>query len=434
MKKNFKKILTTALASVMALGAVIGFDPATVKADGYTAKFSYASEDWSASVWGDTETTATTVNGEGTYSFSWEPGATVTGAQVFVVDIEGAGEAYKGWSVKDVSVKLDGNDFAVDASKIIVDDTEEKGNLRISFFNLCNTVETAVKENAPFDYAALTFSNKIEVSFTLTSETGLNSPGNWPTDGGEDTPSDGGETAGFDPAGSYNAYFGLQSPSWTYRDPWNADNGIGSENWGQWVKNNDSGETYGVVEDAKVAGNGTYTVSLKDFGNVFVDEFANNSDGLDKFRILMITTDIPLSDDVKITDVKLIMDGKTVKTYDTAFLDPDDTEYHKILIQNEWNNDLKETLPFYSAPAKSIELQFTIAGFNYDNENAVPEEPSTDAPEAATNANADAEATTSANDGNDEGGIDTTTIVIIVAVVVVVVVAAVVVLGKKKKN
>ena len=424
----FKKVLTTALAAVMALGAVVAVNPSVVKADEYTAKFSFASEDWGASVWGDTDTTKTTVTGEGTYSFSWEPGATITGAQVFVVDIEGAGEAYKGWSVKDVSVKLDGTELAVDASKIIVDDTEQKGNLRISFFNPNNAVETTVKEDAPFDYSALTFSSKIELTFTLTSETGLNKAGNWPEDGGDDDSAT--ETKSFDPAGKYNAYFGLQSPSWTYRDPWNSDNGIGSANWGQWVKNNDAnnkeGATYGVVTDAEVAGNGTYTVSLKDFGTIFADEFANNADNLDKFRILMITTDIPLSDDVKVTDVKLIMDGKTIKTYKEAFLDGDDKEYVKILIQNEWNPDLKETLPFYAAPTESIELQFTIEGFNYDNENAKADEPAT-TPATNNDANSD-------NDGNnDKGGIDPVVVVIIV-VVVVAVVAAVVVVSKKKKN
>jgi len=241
--------------------------------------------------------------------------------------------------------------------------------------------------------------------------------------GGTDVPAPGVEpkpqVEPFKADGTYNAYFGLQSPSWTYRDPWNSANGIGSENWGQWVINNDTQQTYGVVTDAEIKGNGTYTVSLKDIGNVFADEFANNADGLDYFRILMITTNIPKegAENVKITDAKMILDGKTVKTYADAIIDADDEDYFKILLQNEWNPDMKETLPFYTAPTKTIELQFTISGFSYDN----AEQATTEAP------------TTVAKDEDNKDKNDPMPIVIVVVVVVVIVAIVAIVLGNKKK-
>ena len=305
---------------------------------------------------------------------------------------------------KFVSVKVDGKDVTVGDAFLSAEGID--GGLRLTLTNLWNGDITT----QPMDAASVPAFKTIEIKFIVES---LGS-------GDAGTDDEAGSSVAFDPAGKYNAYFGLQSPSWTYRDPWNADNGIGSDNWGQWVINNDDGKTYGVVTDAEVAGNGTYTVSLKDFGDVFVNEFANNADGLDKFRILMITTNIPKSDDVKITNVKLILDGKTIKTYKEAFLDPDDKEYCKIMLQNEWNPDLKETLPFYNAPSKSIELKFTIEGFNYDNENAQEQQP-TKAPANPSN-------------DNNGGGLDPVVIVVIVVAVVAIVAGAVVVLGKKNKK
>jgi len=117
------------------------------------------------------------------------------------------------------------------------------------------------------------------------------------------------------------------------------------------------------------------------------------------------------------------MDGKTIKTFGEAFLDPDEKEYVKILFQNIWNDDVKE-LPFYVAPTSSVEMKFTISGFSYDNE-AAGEEQTTPAPTTpASNVPAD-----EAPSGNI-----LPIIIAVVAAVVVVAVVVVLVLKKKKAN
>ena len=91
--------------------------------------------------------------------------------------------------------------------------------------------------------------------------------------------------------------------------------------------------------------------------------------------MIFASTDIPLGDEIKITDVNVIMDGKTVYTFAEAFLNPDATEYMDIQCANLWNADLANgELFYYAIPTESIELQFTVSGFAYDNASAVVEE------------------------------------------------------------
>lgn len=177
-----------------------------------------------------------------------------------------------------------------------------------------------------------------------------------------------------DKDGTYNAYLMLQTPNWTFRNAhddafygmegssW-ADLGL---TWGQYLVHQDHpGETWGAITDAVIAGNGTYSVKITDFGTIFADDFA--AAGQDYFNIIAISTDLPAGADVTITDVKLIIDGQVRHTYDEAYINEESTGTLQILIQNIWNADVKE-ISYYAAPTESLEIQFTIAGFNYDNE------------------------------------------------------------------
>ena len=95
------------------------------------------------------------------------------------------------------------------------------------------------------------------------------------------------------------------------------------------------------------------------------------------FNLLFVSTNIPLNDQVKITDFKVILDGQTKYTFDEAFMDPDAVSYMKWLAINIWNDELggAEGMFGYVMPTDSIELQFTVSGFNYDNPDAAaPEE------------------------------------------------------------
>lgn len=226
--------------------------------------------------------------------------------------------------------------------------------------------------------------------------------------------------------GEYNAYFGCQTPNWTYRAEWNSkDTGMGTDYWGDFIYGNETKEKYGKVTDTQIKGNGTYTVSIKDFGTIFADDF--NTANQDHFNLIYISTDIPQNDTVKITNVVLKIDGKEIVKYDEAVLDPDEEDYMKVLIQNKWNDEVAE-IPFYNAPTETMEMSFTVTGFNYDNEEQKVEETTaeetTKAPEQETQAKAE----------NKTSGFNPLVVIIPVAAVVVVVIVIMTVNSKKKNK
>lgn len=312
----------------------------------HETKLGFANSDWSVQEWGDNA--AITVEGAGEYTLSWDlpEGTTVSDALVFVVDVVGGGK--DGFVLADLTITADDVDVPVDLAKVVTGDVEENGNFRIEIYNEYGTT----KSDAPIDNA-ISITKNLTIAFTLEIDPNAAPAAKKEAKAAEP----------FDPSGSYNAYLGVQTPNWTYRDPWNSANGIGSEHWGDFIFGNETNEKYGVVTDAVVAGNGTYTVSVTDFGTIFADDF--KTAGQEWFNLLFISTDIPMDENVKVTDVKLIIDGKTVHKYAEAYLDPDTTDYVKILIQNIWNEDVKE-ISYYAAPTTSLEMTFTISGFDYD--------------------------------------------------------------------
>ncbi len=438
MRKTVKKVFSTVLAAALAFGG-LSLNPLSAKADtqDYTAFLMFTDNDWAFGNWDATlESATTTVSGDGSYSVTLnasevggdgETGA--NGAQVFCVDIVGAQEGMKAdgktFEVTDLKVTADGEEVACDTSKLVTGDIEENGNYRIEIYNVYG--DTAA--DAPIDAASLTFKDTLTVDFTLATTDYVAEEGTEAADATEAAETASGE---IDLDGTYHAYLGLQTPNWTYRDAWNSDNGIGSDHWGQFIYGNETDETYGTVTDAEIKGNGTYTVSITDFGTIFADDFA--AAGQDYFNLLYISTDIPMNDTVKISDVTLKIDGKTITTYAEPVYDPDETEYLKPLIQNIWNEDVKE-IPFYNAPTQSLEMTFTVSGFNYDNESAAPAE-DTQAADTQVAADTQAADTQAAADTTApaESGSNTTVVVVIVVIVVIAAVVAVVVVSKKKKG
>lgn len=245
--------------------------------------------------------------------------------------------------------------------------------------------------------------------------------------------------AEFNPDGEYNAYLGIQSENWIFRNAYDdATYGFGKDMFNG-LYHTDNGVIPGTFTDTKITGNGTYTVTLTDF------DFGTD----EKLNLLFVSTDIPLNDAIKITDVKVKMDGSTKHTFDEAFADPDAKQYVKFIAINKWNSDLggEDGLFGYTMPTSEISMEFTISGFNYDNPNAVaettPEE--TEAPattEAATEpveetkaAETTAAATTAAAEtpaDSSSDGFNPLPIIIGVAAVAVIAVVIFVVVKKKK--
>ena len=234
----------------------------------------------------------------------------------------------------------------------------------------------------------------------------------------------------FDTAGTYNAYLMLQTPAWTFRNAWDDEyygiNGSGWESigntWGQYLVHTDAakaGMTWGTVTDTEIKGNGTYSVKITDFGTLFSDDFA--SAGQDYFNIIAVSTDIPFGAAVEITNVKLIIDGQSRHTQATAVINEESGDYIQIMIQNIWNDAVKE-ISYYPAPSTSLEIQFTISGFSYDNaEQSQTNEPTVTPTEPKA-------------DDTTEPSSPIVPIIIAVVAVAAIAVVVVVVLKKKKAN
>ena len=184
-------------------------------------------------------------------------------------------------------------------------------------------------------------------------------------------------------AGAYNAYLGIQSASYTFRNDWN------EASYGKGVADDTNGGYYfdrltgwdgstplnkgGNFTDVEFTSDGTYSVKMDgdfDFGD---DESLN---------LLFVSTDIPLTESVSITDVKVIIDGKTKYTFSEAYLAEDVTDYYKPQCINIWNSDIKELFG-YMMPSSSVEIQFTVSGLG-DGSSAAADTSSSGAAETTT--------------------------------------------------
>lgn len=168
--------------------------------------------------------------------------------------------------------------------------------------------------------------------------------------------------------GTYHAYIGIQSASYTFRNAYDEGTygyGITADDGTVWFDQLTGwdGPTAlnkgGTFNDAEIAGNGTYSVSVSDF------DFGDD----ESLNLLFVSTDIPVNDSIKISDVHVIMDGQDKYTFDEAFMNPDSLTYMNWMAINIWNDDLgkEDGLFGYIMPEDKIELQFTVSGFDYDN-------------------------------------------------------------------
>lgn len=252
-----------------------------------------------------------------------------------------------------------------------------------------------------------------------------------------------------DKMGAYNAYIWFQTDNYTFRNT-QTDATYGKESNPEifaqittWDADNVAQKNPGELVDVEIKGNGTYKVGVTGFS-------ANSSTegAAPYFRILGFSTDIPADETIVFSDVKIKMDGKTVYTFNEAFMDPDDAKkgLHSVLAINEYNKELKADHEFgYNFPSE-MWIEFTVSGFDYDYvaEGTTEPEPTaapTEAP-APTAAPTEVPAATAtpvpteapANvDTDAEGGMNPIVIVVIVVAVIAIAGAAAFVVMKKKK-
>jgi hypothetical protein len=181
-------------------------------------------------------------------------------------------------------------------------------------------------------------------------------------------------------AAEYNAYFGVQTVSYIFRNAWNDSYGIDTTNWTHLTgwDGPDEVDYGGSFTDAVITGNGEYTVGVELGDMAFGEDEA--------FNLLFVSTDIPgvLLDEgyITISDVRTSMDAREGREYTYA-----DSEggYVRILVMNTYDNNVgTETIPFIM-PTESIDISFTISGLAQDAEQVAEPVAAQDAePVAAT--------------------------------------------------
>lgn len=248
--------------------------------------------------------------------------------------------------------------------------------------------------------------------------------------------------AAFDADGTYHAYFGLQETgTWIFRDEWYSDTlGIDGKDMKKANLTFDNGTLFqsgtdGVtaiegtqVQDVEIKGNGTYTVGVSNLNNAL----DTKGDSETKISMIYVDTDIPMTakdNPVKISDVKLTCDGKEISLPSEPFFPSEYTDESGLLRFDAMNSYQKDKGEYADSPditvvpTDSIQITFTVSGFNSDNPDAVA--PADDASSASSDANTTSDASTTSSKKSSP-------VVPIVIVVVVVAVVAVVVVKKKK--
>ena len=415
--KMMKRTLSLALALTMVLALTLVYAP-TAYAAGYTANFgAQFNPDVNGDLgeWFDTADyggrTAFVEGDEYTMTLEF-PSTVAFGGNYAAIDTN---FPYTPDALGTIlSFKLDGNEVSMSDSLT----QDEGGNVRLT---LCNKWNSDISEQ-PVDLETLGEFSKIEVTFTVSRSGGIPAPVV------EAVP-----VPEFDPNGTYKAYFGIQMDNWIFRDAWDSPlgdpDGPDGSSWADFDRSyfnelfdTTNGLQTGTINDAVIEGNGTYRVSVTDW------DFKDASE----FNQLYVSTNIPLAgENLKFTDIKVILGGSTRHTFRDAYIlgiDSDDAhDYYRIGCLNRWNTDLWEIFNDALPAEGEIAIEFTVSGFAYDNASAADEPAeSTPAPAAATPAPTPAPADT------DDGGISGLLIGLIIGGVVLI--AAVVVFVVMKKN
>ena len=381
----------------------------------------------------DGEWTDAEITGDGTYTVSMTAAEPQNLAQFNALEVEN-GELLMGTScVLTVdSIKINGEEVELQGPSYTCSADGAGVTTRVNIYNEWNApdetatagddshLDNRVAEGSVMDATAMLISSdyltdltSIEVTFTVSGFGASAAAGE----------AAGSEVSSVDLDGTYHAYLGFQTPKYSFRNAFDdADYGRDSDYFNQvtgWDESNNAVVIPGTFTDVEIAGNGTYTVSVEGL------EFpAGEFDSQEYMNLIFLSTDIPNTGEITISDVELKIDGKKVDLASAgAVVSPDSVNYVNILLQNIWNNDVKE-IGYYGVPMTSMSITFTVSGFNYD---AAPAE---EAP-----AESPAESPAASEEPAEEGGSNTGLIVGIVAAVVVVAGgAAGVVVAKKKKG
>lgn len=400
------------------------------------AHLSINKSDWSefAAEYADAE-----ITGDGTYTVSMTAEEAVDMGEFNALEVAN-GELLLGtaYTITVDSIKINGEEVELQGPSYTCSADGGGVNTRVNLYNEYNSpddtatagddnhLDQRVADGSVMDATATLIAaeartgvTSIEVTFTVAGA------GSQAEAGEAAAP----EVSAVDLNGTYNAYLGLQTPTYSFRNAFDdATYGRDTEYFNQitgWDASNNAVVRDGAFTDAVIAGNGTYTVSVSGMN------LEGDFDSQDYFNLIFLSTDIPNTGEITISDIKLSIDGRDVQC--SPILSPDSVNYVNMLIQNIWNEDVA-TIGFYTVPPKEMQITFTVSGFAYDNEAAAaPEEPAaSDVSSESVTAPEEAPAETPAEDSSSS--MSPVVIVVIVVVVIAIIAVVAVVLAKKKKS
>ncbi|MBP5330666.1 MAG: hypothetical protein J6Y89_02315 [Lachnospiraceae bacterium] len=183
--------------------------------------------------------------------------------------------------------------------------------------------------------------------------------------------------------GTYNAYLCFQTPTYSFRNNFDEPSygrGViaddGTEYFMQvtgWDADDNAITRAGEFKDAIIAGNGTYTVSVDGL------DLKGDFDSQDHMNMIMLSTDIPNTEEIVISDISLKVDGKTVALgEDSQKLNKESVNYMQIQLESTYSKGDNAQIGAYNVPMTSMEITFTVSGFNYDKAPEAPAEAATD--------------------------------------------------------
>ena len=330
-----------------------------------TAYLMYADAAWAYQYWGGdapegVTATNAVVDGQGSYTVGLEFAEEAQGLAFTAVGVTTGEKTFSGYFIDITDIKVNGESIIVNAGYTSSDDGV---CTRENIYNewVSELPADARRADNELGGASPIIVNKDDFASVKTVEVTFDYIYGKPAAQGDDAPLTAEEAAELQKA-DYNAYIGVQSTSYIFRNTWDeASYGRDSENAEffthlvGWDADNNAVNYGGTFEDALLTKDGTYSVSLT------TGEMGFGSD--DTFRMLFVSTEIPsrlIRDGyVTISNVKTKIGNAATQDY--TDVDTSGT-YARIIIIDEYN---RGDAPFgYTVPGAdtTITITFDVTG------------------------------------------------------------------------
>lgn len=331
-----------------------------------TAFLMFADSTWAVSAWNPgeyAETNAVTVDGPGTYTlaldFSEVEGGELAGFAFIAAGIANGETSFPGYFMNVTDIKVNGE--AIEIGKDFTT-TDEGITTRSNIWNewVTDLPKEARRADGDLEGATAMIASTEALSGVKTIEVTFDYIYGEPIDNGEPPYTE--EEAAAVKAADYNAYIGVQSETYIFRNGWNDNYGRDdAEHEGYFNRltgwDGDLAVDYaGTFEDAAITADGTYTVSLT------TGEMGFGSDG--KFNLLFVSTDIPgkavREGVITISDVTVKF-GENGRTQEYGEIKADG-DYVMITILDSYNQSSEPVAYTVPGANETITITFTVSG------------------------------------------------------------------------